>query len=224
MADALSEQERRGVCIHEAAHAVVHAVGGGVVFGVKVAPAGATDWHAWSINGKSLSDLWGCCSTAAAPIGEFIRWDSDTLSYAADRKGYAARLQLIERHQRGSGAAQRRELRAFICGVLAGPIADEIRAGALPGIELFQESEEGTDEAIAEAMAWLLPFRNEHDHLIAETESALREAGTWQAVMRLANALEVEGCIEGSDLDAYLPRPRRAWPPSPRGASKLRKG
>ncbi len=213
----LTARHRREVCVHEAAHAVVHAIGGASVYGVEVAPEGVADWVTEDRKGGLLADLWGCCHTSDAPGWMFIRWDDEGFGgyYKGDRKGYANLLHQLDSRYRGSSKEQRRQLRAYICGALAGPIADAIREGQPEGsIYLEPEYERGEDLTVAEALCWLLPFRKEFDRLATETERVLREPETWQAVMRLADALETAGTMEEELID-FLPAPRRSWPPSP---------
>ncbi len=207
----LTARRRREICVHEAAHAVVHAIGGATVYAVEVAPKGATDWVAEGRKGGILTDLWGCCQTSDAPGWMFIRWDED--GYCGNRKGYTNLLHKLDSHYRGSSKAQRRQLRAYICGTLAGPIADAIREGQPEGsIYLEPEWERYEDLTVAEALCWLLPFRKEFDRLATETERILREPETWRAVLRLANALESAGRIEYDGLQHYLPCYRQHWP------------
>lgn len=212
----LTAQQRREVCVHEAAHAVVHALGGVWVYGLGVAPEGASDWETEDRKGYLMADLWGCCHTSDAPVWRFIQWDDEGFGgYNSDWKGYADLLRQLDKHQRGSSAAQLRELRAHICGTLAGPIADAIREGRPEGgicLGLY-DSGEFDDVTKAEAFCCLLPFYEEFHHLATETERILRVPETWQVVMHLADALEAAGTLK-EELRDFLPASRRSWPPS----------
>ena len=57
----LSRYERRLTCVHEAAHAVMYALGGYKIAQVAVAPEGATNWTVKLRKGNVLHDLWGVC-------------------------------------------------------------------------------------------------------------------------------------------------------------------
>lgn len=76
------------------------------------------------------------------------------------------------------------------------------------------EFEERDDVTRASGLAQLLPWRREFDHLVAVTESALREPAIWSYVCALAAALEQRGDIE--DVSEFSPTPLPGWPPSPR--------
>lgn len=224
----LTAERRREVCIHEAAHAVIHALGGAFVYDVEVAPVGAVEWRTTGRKGGLLSDLWGVCRLSD-PEGVFglVRWNEADGGYECDRAGYKERLQLIAANVPSSGriaTEARRRLRAWICGAIAGPMADAIHAGEKPG-EIWLEPEymPGEDLTVAEALAWFLPYRMEYGFLLGVTEKALREPELWGQVMTLANDLEKAGCLGCDDesmdtLQGLLPEPRRNWPPTPRTA------
>ena len=215
---------RRETCIHEAAHAVVHAIGGSFANEIKVAHEGSTDWVVENSNGELEHGLWGCCHIKEPPTLGCLHWDENQSAYIASSKLYAMRLRHVERlNQRGAARELRRQLRAHICGSLAGPIAEGIHAGQQAGQQagtIFLESEGqwGEDVTLAEGLCFLLPFRWEFDHLATITERILRESETWRIVTRVADALELHGRLEGDELLCLLP-PRaseRGWPPSPR--------
>lgn len=123
----LTEEERRITCFHEAAHAVVHAIGGAFVGSVEVAPVGAMEWATQGENGEAISDLWGICRGGdRCDAGLFIRW-KDEAGYQVDASGYRAyrRQHGDQRHR----SFMYRHLRRYICGVLAGPVSDRICDG-----------------------------------------------------------------------------------------------
>jgi hypothetical protein len=229
--DRLTRERRREVCIHEAAHAVIHSLGGAFVYLLAVAPEDATSWEVHDRKGGLNTGLWGICSTSDF-FTPFIRWD-DEHEYRVDGRAYGVYLRDMERQindlRRAEGkrpakiaAEQRRIVRAHICGSMAGPVADAITRGddvedALDwwGVDT---SDRHDDLCHAEAMARLLPFRNEYGHAVRVTEQALRRPDIWAAVMRLADELDRVGRME--DLDPWLPPAEKNWPPSPRGSRK----
>lgn len=228
--DRLTRERRRGVCIHEAAHAVIHALGGSFVYLLAVAPEDATSWQVETRKGNLNTDLWGVCS-GSDWWSWYVRWIDELGEYQADRKGYANHLREMERqineHQRSEGrpagriaAEQRRVARLHVCVSMAGPAADAIVAGqdvedALDwwGVEWHDEHD---DLAVADAIARVLPYRGEYQHAVRVTEEALRRPEIWAAVIRLADELERVGRLENEALDPFLPPADRSWPPSPR--------
>lgn len=214
---------RRAVCVHEAGHAVIHALGGAYVYRLAVAPAGATTWSTTGRKGTALSDLWGVCS-ASDTLGQwFVRWEPEELGYSADRRQFG---QVLRSFETGGGKARarravrevRRQLRAQVCACLAGPAAEQLFE--LPGNEpCLWEGEWGEpddDIAKAEAYSWLLPWRGEFEHLAALTVATLRRPDVWAHVLAVADALEVAGDLEDEAAMRLLPLPAPDWPPGPR--------
>lgn len=213
----LSREHRRAACIHEAAHAVMHALGGGYVYRVAVAPEGATDWRTVGRKGAELSNLFGVCCPADSPAIGFFRWDDDECAMGVDRAGFCEMLRMLETHRRGSKREVWRQLRAHVCGSLAGPAADQLHER--PDEEPFlDEGEFGTfdDIASAQAHAWLLPWRFEFAHLAAVTVATLRRPDVWALVLSVADRLEEVGDLDDGALMPLLPLPAPDWPPSPR--------
>ena len=230
--DRLTKERRRQVCIHEAAHAVIHALGGSFVYLLAVAPEDATSWQVHDRKGMLCTDLWGICSTSDFWT-RYIQWNEEECSYEVDRRGYAEYLRDMERQvndrRSSSGqrvlrlaAEQRRIARAHVCASMAGPAADAIVAGedVEDALDYWTAdlSDPNEDLCNAEAMARLLPYRSEYDHAVRVTEEALRRPAIWAAVLRLADELERVGHME--DVRPWLPEADRHWPPSPRAASR----
>ncbi len=219
----LDRARRRAVCVHEAGHAVIDAVGGAYVHRVAVAPEGATTWSTTGRKGVALSDLWGVCS-ASDTLGQwFIRWEPEELCYAADRRNFGQVLRLFETGG-GKGCARRavreirRQLRAQVCACLAGPAAEQLheRPADEPYLWEGEWGEPDDDIAKAEAYCWLLPWRGEFEHLAALTVATLRRPDVWAHVVAVADALEESGDLEDEAVEKLLPMPARDWPPSPR--------
>ena len=171
----LSAERRRVVCVHEAAHAVVHSFGGSTIYGVEVAPLGATNWTTEGRKGGLLNDLWGVCHISDMQTYGHLLWNDEEFSFTADKKGFSALLREMDKHKKGIGKEFRRSIRANVCGLLAGPISEGILAGEAKGIWI--ESLQPKDDChIAGALCELLPCRNELDHLANTAEQYLRDA------------------------------------------------
>ena len=228
--DRLTKDRRREVCIHEAAHAVIHALGRSFVYLLAVAPEDATSWEVHDRKGGLNTGLWGICS-GSDWWSWHVRWSEERGEYVTDRRSYAEHLREMERqvndHYRGQGrprariaAEQRRVARLHVCISMAGPAADAIVAGEDVEDALDWWSvdwyEEGSDLAVAAAIAGVLPYRNEYHHAVQVTEEALRRPEIWATVIRLADELERAGRLENEAIDPFLPLADRSWPPSPR--------
>lgn len=204
----LTSEARKLVCIHEAAHAVVFALGGSSIYRLVVAPVGAADWVVEGRKGGLLTDLWGACSTSDAPLCWLLHWNDQEACYEADKAGMADLVRAVP----GFAQPLRRSIRAHICGVLAGPIAEAIIDGE--GTDhLWESFTAGEDVAIALGYARFLPWRREYDYLMDETEKVLRRPDVWGAVIRLADVLEKQGDME--DFPGLLPTEAQCWPASP---------
>jgi hypothetical protein len=226
----LTAEKRRKVCIHEAAHAVIDALGGSFVYLLAVAPEDATSWEVHDRKGDLQTGLWGICSTSDW-CSWHVSWSEERGEYVTDRQGYASYLRQMEqqlnemRQANGRPKArianeQRRIARAHICGSMAGPVADAIVAGEDVEDALdwwsVDWSEQHDDLAMADAIARVLPYRNEYHHAVQVTEEALRRPDIWAAVIRLGEELQRVGRLENEAIDPFLPPADRSWPPSPR--------
>jgi hypothetical protein len=129
----LTRQLRRMVCVHEAAHAVVYALGGSRAQGLAVAPTGSESWSHLTQRGVLMKDLWGACELPdGLLLSGYFSWDDEQLCYRADRDEFVAAHRFVAAEL---GSTQRRqllaELRRFVrlrvCATLAGPIADDWR-------------------------------------------------------------------------------------------------
>lgn len=210
----LTRALRRAVCIHEAGHAVMYALGGVWVHRVAVAPEGATEWQTTGRKGALLTDIWGVCEPSGGPGSMHIRWDPESGDWSADRAGFLRIQGMLEEHRPGSKRDTWREIRAHVCGVLGGPAAEQIHEGQTPWLDYEGKLGVFDDAKNAQTQAWLLPWRGELEHLHELTVQALRHPDVWVLVVRLADALETVGDVE--DLRGYLPAPVPNWPPSMR--------
>lgn len=220
----LDAHRRWLVCVHEAGHAVAHALGGAFVYRVAVAPLGDTGaWRTTGRRGTELSDLLGVCSASDSPaLPLLMTWDAEQGTYVAHRDRMRQMVALMEPRAPGYGAELRRQLRAHLCALLAGPAAEALAAGeADPYLdEPTDWGNPAEDITVAWGHVWLLPYRREFEHAAALTLQTLREPAVWACVLRLAEALQAAGELEDQALAALLPPRRKAWPPPPpRGAA-----
>jgi hypothetical protein len=221
----LTKEKRRAVCVHEAGHAVIHALGGSIVHRVAVAPEGNDG--TWAIEGRkggTLTDLWGVCQ--ASDFWEMqirLTWNEAELTWEADRKGFDASMREMQshlakhnrQHARRYVADTRRIVRAHVCGGIAGPAAEQIyNAEEVWLDEPDYFADRGEDLVLAQARSWLLPYRNEYGHACQVTEAALRRPDIWERVIRLADELERLGDMD-DELDGFLPDALPGWPSSP---------
>lgn len=212
---AITPEFRRTVCVHEAAHAVVNALGGMAVYELQVAPAGMADWVPTGRKG-AVYDAWGLCCTSDPPASSCMR--SDEFGGVFFHKAAFENLLQVYRGEYGARAVRefRRQVRAYICGTLAGPIAEGIAEGEEPNLWPEDEESPNTDITFAAAMADMLPGRwRAYWRMVEETRRVLGDPDVWGRVLRIADELERTGTIEyGPFLADALPPPRAGWPPA----------
>lgn len=221
----LTKEKRRAVCVHEAGHAVIFALGGALIYRLAVAPEG--DSGTWTIEGRkqgTMTDLWGVCMPSDFfEMQLHMRWNDDECTWEVDRKGFNAHMRQTQAGLAKAGsqyariyiAETRRIVRAHVCGSVAGPAAEQIFAGEEVWLDEADDyANPGEDIVIAQARSWLLPYRNEYRHACQMTEAALRRPDIWERVMRLADELERVGDMT-DEIDDFLPDPLPGWPSSP---------
>ena len=165
-----------------------------------------------------MTDLWGVCQPSGTAVQFLMKWDEGNWCYQADRAEFSM---LFRGRGRAVLSAVFREIRAHVCGILAGPIADDILAGeAEISIEPYNYGSPGDDVTAALGLTGFLPWRNELDHLARVTEKALRRDDVWAMVTRLADELARVGAIDGERLGDFLPQQVPRWPNSPRAKVK----
>lgn len=219
---ALTKERRRQACVHEAAHAVIFALGNQCPWKVCVAPVGSVEWTHVTDRGRVQTDLWGVCAASDQPISPMLlRWDEAAWRYVFDKKtseeiwgliGATCTAHLLKKTR----AEERQRIRAFVLGLMAGPLADLIIGNHLTADEITVWQEPGweitEDLTRAFGLTEALPFRSEYDDLLNLTLRTLREPEIWAAVVRLADALEIDGVIEDGELEVFLPDARKDWP------------
>lgn len=213
--------KRRETCIHEAAHAFIYAYGGSVIYSVEVAPEGISegDYKLIDRKGRIRNDCAGLCSISSPPTGFCLQWDNEDCRYVANKERFKSMMSGISNNRTKSEIL--RQIRAHICGALAGPIAASIFHGEEPGTIFPESFSVGTgkpdDVSTAEGLSLLLPSRKEYGRLLAETERVLRTPEVWESITMLAGELARRGSL-GKDVDEipFLPNPLKFWPPPPR--------
>lgn len=209
MTETFTAENRRKTCVHEAAHAIIFALGGQRPIRVAVAPVGARDWPYLNSYGVQQDDLFGACATAFdCPVSAWMMpWDEMAGSYIFNK--LAAKKMLVSRSKKDK-AQFRTEILAWIVGYMAGRVAEYIYCA--DSDILNADCEEGEDLTLAEGLSQALSYINEYSFLMAFTERTLKEPDVWAAVIKLADALEIAGVIECEYLKPYLPEPRKNWP------------
>lgn len=206
--------DRAKTCIHEAAHAVVNALSGAFIDELAVRPVSDESWQYTNRRGLVRTDIDGICCVNHQHSAKFpyIQWDDDNDCMSVNRQEYKKHIQSLMADKKYL-SEERRQIRANVCSLLAGSIADAI----IDGFEVVVAPEcneiGNNDICNAEALCMLLPYRSEFDFLAAETELLLRTPEIWDRVRKLAAALEAAGTL--NDDIPFLPDPIPNWPPSP---------
>ena len=224
----LTPERRWEVCVHEAAHAVIHSLGGAWAYQIAVAPVGASNWTFEGRKGAVLTDLWGAyAGSDPGSVIVYIKWGPNEFDFEADKAGYrsylgrASSMLPTPRQSRQFREESDRQLRAHIANCLAGPLADQITAGEpfTPGLEPRACSRHD-DVCQAWSLACLLPGAQgvELEHIEAQTMAALQSSDVWGAVQDLARKLERDDVVD--DFDGLLLEPVPGWPFSPRSKGR----
>jgi hypothetical protein len=228
----LVAEHRRQLCIHLAAHAAVHSMGGAWVYMLAVAPAGVRSWTSSERKTGFLEKIWGVCSVSDYYC-RHIQWAPDSQRYVANREFWEREIRqeyehFLHKHlnpepgvrvwdpfENGVPSlekfmdAHRRVVRAQACGYLAGHIADGIADGmeAAESLCLYDRRDTqyvgSSDIAVAQGLTDLLP-PGEYEHAVHLTEEALLRPAVWAAVQRVASELEQLGLIEGDPCDGEV--------------------
>lgn len=216
----LTSEFRRAVCVHEAGHAVIEALGGASIHGLAVAPEGSESWSYEGRKGDLFEDLWGICEPSDSSLGMYLKWDSTQLSYKASREEFnrqhrSMAIALGDTRGRRLMAEARRFVRRRICGLMAGPIAEAYHEnGEFNPWDVAGWGERGSDLEVATGLAQLLPFRNEYERACEVTCDALARPEIWARVVALAEELERTGNAHPDAVDKFLPQADSNWPPS----------
>lgn len=204
----LTTEDRFSVCVHEAAHAVILSLGGFYLHKVEVAPEGVSEWTTTGINGDCIDVFGGICiSHNTLLVSHLVQWDDEKKMFIPDTNRFSKIMLNFGKYE---VAEERRKIRAYIVGTLAGIVAEVVFGKGERKIDSPNH-----DVEIAKAMSCFLPRPDESEYLANETERVLREPEIWEKVLCLARALELSGALEDHELRSFLPKKRKNWP-SPR--------
>jgi len=225
--EGFTRDHRKLVCLHEAGHAVIHAIGGANVYSVSVAPEGDDgSWIPRFRKGRPTSGSLGVCEISEPHLPpEALKWDEDKKEFVCRRDAYAHDLQSYSASRTPAEyqsfvAEQHRQLRSHICAWLAGSLVEYIHRGYRTDWQSVEERyyenfepEPGDDIILAKACASLLSDGPECEHACELTAATLRRPENWHAVVRLAKKLERVGEID--EFHGLLPPRESGWPPPP---------
>lgn len=211
--------------IHEAAHAVIGALGGLEVVAISAVPEGADmnapAWTGWiDMDGAEGLIQWDGKASEYKPVltrqqvrehfksGNALPLYYRSLTYQNPKKAEPITRRALPEWYR--------DIRAVVCSLVAGELAEEIEKGVTSFEDCYHElsyfSARGTDTAKTLGFCQFLPWRDEDEKLQRLTFDTLREAETWAATKRLANELEKKKQLSGAELQRLLPPQRKGWP------------
>ena len=216
----LSAEERRFTCIHEAAHAAVHGVAGMGLVGVKVADQGAPSFEAEGPINLTLVSEWGMERFDGNPVmPSFMPWTEED-GYKGNRPAFAEYLAFMDAQVQSDpvfsvGITQL--VRAHLCALLAGHVAESIARGTKVVAELGLDRDELGDMARVSGLLDLIAGPQEDrlevlQHFQDQTGKLLCEPAIWSAVTRIADLLEARGELGNEDLVRLAPEWRPEWP------------
>ena len=184
------------------------------MYALEVAPISGTSWVTRGRKRGELADLWGVCRSSEPGILKIaLRWQDSDCSFEVNRRVLTAYMSGLKQAEGDVPEEATREIRAYVCQCLAGPIADMISERKMGQLVASGERSPRDDLTLAEACCRMLSAGNEWEHLCDVTETLLRER--WGSVEKLADALESDGKIEGT-IGSYLPPRIQNWPPAPK--------
>lgn len=219
-AQALSAEERRFTCIHEAAHAAVHGVAGMGLVGVKVAEVGAQSFQAEGHPDLTLVSQWGMERFDGNPVMPgFMPWSEED-GYKGNRPAFDEYLEFMDAQVKSEpvfSVGIRQLVRAHLCAILAGPIAESIARGSVVEARLGDERGELDDLARVTGLLDLITDAGDDRHAMfkhfqGETGKLLCEPGVWSAVTGMADLLEKQGELGNAELTRLAPDWRPEWP------------
>ncbi|MGE5471386.1 MAG: hypothetical protein ACM3X0_11365 [Bacteroidota bacterium] len=211
MKQGLSVAMRRQVCIHEAAHGYLFALGGAYVYSLQVAPVGAKRWSARNRKGGSIGDLWGLADVSNLNTQACLYWDKDKCRLVVKRDEYQALLAELDGVRPGYSKTAYKTLRSALCGYIAGDIAEAISEGTPEEQIKLCARIPNDDIAISKAIAELLPDSNEFETLANAVEKLLRSPQIWSQIVRIADALEERHILTEDELFELLPNRDPEW-------------
>lgn len=203
--DSFTQEMRQETCIHEAAHAVINALGGISVYHLAVVAEGSTKWSCEDRDGNLLQNVYGVCGISDLEGLYYLKWDEFNGCYFPVQNWLQGMSKKFRPHFR-------QRLRAGICGLLAGPAASQIWRGE--EVNLWDRGYapmHDIDKALG--LAYFLYWRDEYNYLAKLTEQTLRCPEVWTCILQLADELDQRGQIE--ECMHLLPDAIPNWPLSP---------
>lgn len=197
-------RKRYLICLHEAGHAVMAAMGGIRVTKVAVFFGGIEA----SLGRKSpVSDVLGQCTCSDPVTSRYIKYVEN--SPVPDRERFESDLKQRRLQSEKALAENDRKIRAHVCTFFAGSLAEfkdafeseSCEDDFLRGLSLGELLDSTGAET---ARLWMLVQHTFH-----------RKPEVWAAVERLANALDKAGELKGRRLQELLPAPVPNFPPPP---------
>jgi hypothetical protein len=192
-----TKKDRKNTCIHEAAHAVIHSLGGTEVKFIVVANVKN------KANNPRLSEGEGgiCFIDETRKTANFFIYANEAGNSYADVEGFNKFLASVD------GADRKmfiRDIKAFICGGLAGFAIESLMAGKWANNDGAQ-----SDFDKCEVMCELLPGgRDEFSNLVDQTMNAVQSLK--EKIIDLAEHLEKCGEVDFATdelVRKYLPKP-----------------
>lgn len=208
----LTKEKRKEYCVREAAQAVVHALGGSVVYRVAVAPIGAKEWEIEGRKGGVKKDIFSDCQTSdIMTINPYIQVDEagNFVVHADAYKSFVAGIDAkIPNYLRDSS----REIRLHMYGEIANLIAPQIQIGVEASVD-----EEDSSYTYANVYAQFLSGNAdvEFSEAVNLIEDLLKQEEVWRQVTLLAEELEKTGDMDEAQIEGFLPQPLVNWPSSP---------
>lgn len=216
----LSAEERRFTCIHEAAHAAVHGVAGMGLVGLKVAELGALSFQAEGHPDLTLVSRWGLERFDGNPVMPgFMPWSEED-GYTGKRLAFDEYLEFMDAQVKSEpvfSVGIRQLVRAHLCAILAGQIAESIARGAVVEAKLGDDRDELGDLARVAGLLDLITEVGDDKaavlkHFQGETGKLLCEPSVWSDVTGIADLLEKEGELSNAELTRLAPDWRPEWP------------
>ena len=221
------KSERRRTCIHEAAHAIIYSLAGIPIDRIGVRPQNTVDWK-WISRRGVCRVVNGIVESSAGHSAVFpvAYWSNDECSWNVDKNAYKNQVQQKSelfgsvKSRKKYLFEEKQRLCADVCGLLAGPIADDILDNVPVGkiqlsadcIDNYETNDLNTAEAYCTLISRSGRVARVIDDLTAQTETLLRTPEVWDQVIKLADNLEVKGILGETENIAGLPEPIVGWP------------
>lgn len=208
----LTKEKRKEYCVREAAQAVVHALGGSVVYRLAVAPIGAKEWEIEGRKGGMKKGIFSDCQTSDfITINPYYQVD-ESGKFVVQADAYKSFVASVDAKIPNYSRDSSRELRLQLYGEVANLIAPQVQKG----IDASPD-EEDSSYAYANVYAQFLPRDGdvEFSDAVNLIEDLLQQEEVWKKVTLLAEELEKTGDMDEVQIEGFLPQPLVNWPSSP---------